>query len=86
MASTVAKKRLNLGQNKSSKIAFIVLETLENNTNPMKPEEIVSELGLNLRSIRYGLKVLIEENLINKYPDLGDLRSFYYYPVTRAGN
>jgi predicted transcriptional regulator len=86
MASPVAKKRLNLGQNKSSKIAFIVLETLENNINPMKPEELVSELGLNLRSIRYGLKVLIEENLIDKYPDLGDLRSFYYYPVNQVGN
>lgn len=81
MASSVAKNRLNLSRNKSSKIAYIVLETLEKNIEPMKPEDLVSELGLNLRSIRYGLKVLILENLIAKYPDLGDLRSYYYYPI-----
>lgn len=86
MASPVVKRRLSLSRNKSSKIAFAVLETLEKSIEPMKPEELVSELGLNLRSVRYGLKVLIEENLVDKYPDLGDLRSFYYYPKKLSNN
>ncbi len=80
MASPVVNNRITLNQNKTSKIAYIVLEHLIKNEKPKKPEELVQELGLNLRSIRYGLKILIEAKLVNKYPDFGDLRSFYYYP------
>ncbi|OLS21833.1 MAG: hypothetical protein HeimC3_33550 [Candidatus Heimdallarchaeota archaeon LC_3] len=80
MASSVANNRITLNQNKTSKIAYTVLEHLIKKSKPKKPEELVQELGLNLRSIRYGLKILIEANLVEKYPDFGDLRSFYYFP------
>ena len=81
MVSSIANNRISFNQNKTSKIAYMVLEYLMNHSKPKKPEELVRELGLNLRSIRYGLKILIEANLVDKYPDFGDLRSFYYYPT-----
>ena len=63
---------------KLTKIAQKVLEGLGQEQKPVKPEELVTKLGMNLRSVRYGLKILLDANLIDRYPDLVDLRSFYY--------
>lgn len=63
---------------KLTKIAQKVFEGLEQEEKPVKPEELVTKLGMNLRSVRYGLKILLDANLIDRYPDLVDLRSFYY--------
>jgi predicted transcriptional regulator len=47
----------------------------------VKAEEIVNELNLSVRTVRYGLKLLIEAKKITKIPDFGDLRSFYYVTI-----
>lgn len=48
-------------------------------TNYMKPHELVHELDMNLRSIRYALKLLEDQQLIERRPDFEDLRTYYYY-------
>ena len=63
---------------KLTKVAKMVLKGLETENKPVKPEELVQKLGINLRSVRYGLKLLLDANLIVRSPDLIDLRSFYY--------
>jgi transcription initiation factor IIE alpha subunit len=65
-------------QPKLTKVAKIVLKGLEEENRAVKPEELVQKLGINLRSIRYGLKLLQDAHLIVRQPDLIDLRSFYY--------
>jgi DNA-binding transcriptional regulator GbsR (MarR family) len=50
---------------------------------PVKTEEIVNELGMSVRSVRYGLKLLIKAKKITKIPDFGDLRSFYYVTIVK---
>ncbi|MHA1992103.1 MAG: hypothetical protein ACW981_14205 [Candidatus Hodarchaeales archaeon] len=65
-------------QPKLTKVAKMVLKGLEGEEKPIKPEELVQKLGINLRSVRYGLKLLLDANLIVRQPDLIDLRSFYY--------
>ncbi|MHA1989756.1 MAG: hypothetical protein ACW981_10060 [Candidatus Hodarchaeales archaeon] len=59
-------------------VAKIVLEGLENEDKPVKPDDLVKKLGIKLRSVRYGLKLLLNKNIIIRQPDLIDLRSYYY--------
>jgi transcription initiation factor IIE alpha subunit len=59
-------------------VAKIVLKGLENEDKPVKPEDLVKKLGIKLRSVRYGLKLLLNEKIIIRQPDLIDLRSYYY--------
>ena len=40
---------------------------------------------MKIRSIRYALQVLEEQDLIERRPDLMDLRSFYISPKKRHG-
>lgn len=63
---------------KLTRVAKMVLNGLEKENKPIKPEELVQKLGINLRSVRYGLKLLLDADLIIRSPDLIDLRSFYY--------
>lgn len=62
-----------------AKIPKKVLKRLFSNKKPMKTGELVNELNLNLRSVRYALKVLEEMELIKRQPDFNDLRTHYYY-------
>lgn len=71
---------MNTEKKKLTKIARRVLTGLQGENKPMKPEELTDKLGMNLRSVRYGLKLLLEAELVDRYPDLIDLRSFYYAP------
>ena len=71
------EKKVNTDKNLTL-VAKIVLEGLENEKKPVKPEDLVKKLGIKLRSVRYGLKLLLNENIIIRQPDLVDLRSYYY--------
>ena len=59
-------------------VAKIVLKGLKNENRPVKPDELGKKLGLKLRSVRYGLKLLLNEKIVIRQPDLIDLRSYYY--------
>ncbi|OLS19826.1 MAG: hypothetical protein HeimC3_43550 [Candidatus Heimdallarchaeota archaeon LC_3] len=65
-------------KDKRSQIALIIEDLLKESLKPLKSEEIVVKTGLSLRSVRYGMKLLMDSEKITKYPDLRDLRSFYY--------
>ena len=45
----------------------------------LKPTDLVSLTQLSPRSVRHALKKLTDKDLINKIPDLYDLRSYYYF-------
>ena len=78
------KNKIVFGSKKKSKVAHKVFKFIEEKNKPMKPEQIVSEMNMNLRSVRYGLKLLLEAGLITKYPDLEDLRSYFYFKKEKA--
>ena len=64
---------------KRSKLSLKVLHALQDQTEkPMKPEELSSLLDMNQRSVRYALNILIDHDLVNRYPDMQDLRTSYY--------
>ncbi|MHA2224656.1 MAG: hypothetical protein ACXAC8_05605 [Candidatus Hodarchaeales archaeon] len=44
----------------------------------LKPREIGSHTSLSNRTIRYALKILVDDMLIRRVPDLHDLRSHFY--------
>jgi DNA-binding MarR family transcriptional regulator len=44
----------------------------------LKPQEIGNHTTLSNRTIRYALKILIEDALVRRVPDLRDLRSHFY--------
>ncbi len=44
----------------------------------LKPREIGLYTSLSNRTIRYALKILVDENVIRRVPDLHDLRSHFY--------
>ena len=46
---------------------------------PIKPLQLVDELDMNLRSVRYALKILSELDLVERQPDLEDLRTYFYF-------
>ena len=50
----------------------IIEEILKESLEPLKSEEIVIKTGLSLRSVRYGMKLLMESEKITKYPDLNN--------------
>ena len=62
-----------------TKLSKRVLNRLITYQQPMKPHDLVTDLQLNLRSVRYALKILSEMELIERTPDLDDLRTYYYY-------
>lgn len=40
--------------------------------------ELIEELDLPVRTVRYSIRRLLEKNLIQKQPNLADMRSVYY--------
>ncbi|MFW9992494.1 MAG: MarR family transcriptional regulator [Candidatus Odinarchaeota archaeon] len=45
---------------------------------PMKPGLIKTKTDLSARTVRYGLKKLVDYKFVGRFPDLEDLRSHYY--------
>ncbi|MFX0205427.1 MAG: hypothetical protein ACFFDT_05530 [Candidatus Hodarchaeota archaeon] len=44
----------------------------------LKPREIGNYTSLSNRTIRYALKILVDDMLVRRVPDLHDLRSHFY--------
>ncbi|MHA2244317.1 MAG: MarR family transcriptional regulator [Candidatus Hodarchaeales archaeon] len=44
----------------------------------LKPREIGMHTSLSNRTIRYALKILVDDMLVRRVPDLSDLRSHFY--------
>jgi hypothetical protein len=44
----------------------------------LKPREIGNYTDLSNRTIRYALKILVDDNKVRRVPDLHDLRSHFY--------
>lgn len=63
---------------KSSKLSVKVLKALQENTKPLKPEDLSNILNLNQRSVRYALNILYDKELVEKIPDMNDLRTNFY--------
>jgi len=59
----------------SAKTIFDLL----NHEGTMKTAEIAEKTLLSRRTVRYGLKKLMEQEIVTREPDLMDLRSYYYY-------
>lgn len=69
---------------KVTRLGKMVLSVLARSDSPVKQEDLVAEMGINVRSVRYALKILHEQNLMHKRHDLHDLRSFYYQPTEQG--
>ena len=61
-----------------SKISKMILEILKEENKPVKVEYIATRLNMNVRRVRHGVKVLYDDHLIEKFPDLTDMRTYYY--------
>lgn len=59
------------------KSAREVLNILRTN-GALKPGEIRNHTSLSNRTIRYALKILVDDAIISRVPDLNDLRTHYY--------
>lgn len=69
---------------KITRLGKIVLNEIVQKNGPVKQQDIMSSLGITLRSVRYALKLLQDAELVEKQPDLQDLRSSYYIPTQTA--
>lgn len=65
-------------KNKLSKTTKVVLKLIMDAQSPIKSDDVVSNLNFNLRTVRYALKTLCDSQLIERVPNLSDLRSYYY--------
>ncbi len=63
---------------KLSKTTKVVLKLIMDAQEPIKSDDVVSNLNFNLRTVRYALKTLCDSELIERVPNLTDLRSYYY--------
>ena len=59
---------------KSAREIYFLLRT----NGALKPQEIGNHTTLSNRTIRYALKLLIDDMLIRRVPDLHDLRTHFY--------
>jgi hypothetical protein len=59
---------------KSAREIYQLLQT----NGALKPKEIGLYTTLSHRTIRYGLKILVDEGLSRRIPDLHDLRTHFY--------
>ncbi|MHA2271273.1 MAG: hypothetical protein ACXACI_05380 [Candidatus Hodarchaeales archaeon] len=48
----------------------------------MKSKELSKYTALNSRTVRYGLGILRQRNLVHQVPDFNDMRSHYYIAHT----
>ena len=59
---------------KSAREVLTILRT----NGALKPGEIRNYTSLSNRTIRYALKILVDDTIIRRIPDLSDLRTHYY--------
>lgn len=59
---------------KSAQEVFLLLQA----NGALKPREIGNYTDLSNRTIRYALKILVDDNKVRRVPDLTDLRSHFY--------
>ncbi len=59
---------------KSAQEVYVLLR----DNGALKPREIGLYTSLSNRTIRYALKILVDEHVIRRVPDLHDLRSHFY--------
>lgn len=71
-------------KNKLSKTTRVVLKLIMDSEQPIKSDDLVVNLNFNLRTVRYALKTLCDSELIERVPNLTDLRSYYYRPSAAA--
>ena len=69
---------------KLSKTTKVVLKLIMDAEQPIKSDDLVTNLNFNLRTVRYALKTLCDSELIERVPNLTDLRSYYYKPSAIA--
>ena len=67
---------------KLTKLTKKVLKAVQDSNTPLRPSDLQSILGndLKIRSIRYAIQVLEDADLVERRPDLYDLRSYYITP------
>jgi predicted transcriptional regulator len=71
-------------KDKLSKTTKVVLKLIMDAQVPIKSDDLVTNLNFNLRTVRYALKTLCDSHLIERIPNLTDLRSYYYRPSDNA--
>ena len=59
-------------------MAKIIYECLLKEVTPITAQELAEKLNLNMRSIRYGLRILIDKKLVFKYSNIKDMRKTLY--------
>ncbi|MFX1516572.1 MAG: hypothetical protein ACFFC6_09705 [Promethearchaeota archaeon] len=59
---------------KSAQEVFFLLQI----NGALKPREIGKYTDLSNRTIRYALRILMDDNKVRRVPDLSDLRSHFY--------
>ena len=75
---------MSVMKGKLSKTTKIVLKLIMEAEEPIKSDDLVTNLNFNLRTVRYALKTLCDSQLIERVPNLTDLRSYYYKPSAIA--
>lgn len=76
MQSIFRIESLLVTQNKSTQIIYSILQE-----KPMKIIDIRQKTNYCERTIRISLQTLLDLQLIQKYPDLYDIRSSYYQVI-----
>jgi predicted transcriptional regulator len=76
--------KTNKKRNKLTKIPKRVLNELLNAQKPLKSDDLVKNLEVDVRTVRYALKILKDSNYIQRVPNLHDLRTYYYMPLSNA--
>jgi DNA-binding MarR family transcriptional regulator len=61
--------------------AIIVLQSLASN-GPMTPKSIIGQIDLPSRTITFALRVLLEEKIVKRVPNLADMRQPFYHVNT----
>jgi predicted transcriptional regulator len=66
-------------QPKLTKMARRIFEEgFSNENHPISAEKMAETLDLPIRSIRYGINLLVKSGLIRKYQNLQDMRTTLY--------
>ena len=71
---------------KLSKTTKVVLKLIMDSESPIKSDDLVINLNFNLRTVRYALKTLCDSELIERVPNLSDLRCYYYRASNNAAS
>ncbi|OLS20323.1 MAG: hypothetical protein HeimC3_41160 [Candidatus Heimdallarchaeota archaeon LC_3] len=63
---------------KITKMAKNIYKGLLNEVKPIIAQELAEKLNLNIRSVRYGLRILIDQKKVFKYSNFKDMRKTLY--------